>query len=122
MHIYQDNALIKMQGSQFLGEKNEVDSLARRMRSEWDDRISHDYRYWMSDGIKDDSAMWSTGERDLEILLRGSRSDELQNQIALELGCGVGRILKAASKRFKRVIGVDVSHDLKEALVRYSWT
>lgn len=81
--------------------------LAKQMKEDWDRRIKHDYRFWMSDGHKDDAAMWASGERDLAILMRDL--DGTRFETILELGCGVGRILHAALPRFSRVIGVDVS-------------
>lgn len=80
-----------------------------RMRQEWDRRIAHDYRYWMSDGVESDDAMWNTGRRDLALALEGVPLRDNRSLVALEVGCGVGRILRAAGERFSRVIGIDVS-------------
>lgn len=80
-----------------------------QMGKEWDDRVSHDYRYWMSDGVQDDEAMWQTGQRDLSSLLEDLDSNSNKTKTLLDLGCGVGRLLKSASKTFGLVIGVDVS-------------
>ncbi len=93
------------------------DSIADRMRKEWDDRISQDYRFWMSDGVRTDDEMWQTGERDLQSLLREPPIANTESLVALELGCGVGRLLRPASSLFQEVIGVDVS---KEAITRAS--
>lgn len=81
------------------------------MRAEWDRRIAHDYRYWMSDGVDNDSAMWDTGNRDLTLLLEGLDEKFISEARALELGCGVGRLVGAASQRCKHVTGVDVSQE-----------
>lgn len=86
---------------------DELQKLARQMREDWDRRVSHDYRFWMSDGHINDQAMWESGKRDLEILLADLPSSEQSS--LLEIGCGVGRILKAALERFPRVLGIDVS-------------
>ena len=83
--------------------------LAERMRAEWDRRVSHDYRYWMSDGVDSDELMWQVGERDMQLLTSDLLPADTQTQTALELGCGVGRLLRPAAVRFARVIGVDVS-------------
>ncbi len=81
--------------------------LAEQMRKDWDRRVSHDYRFWMSDGYQDDVQMWSTGERDFAIVSDGVPCGD--DRTALEIGCGVGRMLRAASKQFGRVVGLDVS-------------
>ncbi|MCC6952510.1 MAG: hypothetical protein IT290_00180, partial [Deltaproteobacteria bacterium] len=85
------------------------DALAARMRHEWDRRISHDYRYWMADGVRDDAAMWAVGERDFKIIFGSKDAQWAKNATALEIGCGVGRLLRPASAAFKRIIGADVS-------------
>ena len=86
---------------------NNLLKLAEQMRADWDRRVRHDYRFWMSDGHQSDDAMWASGERDLAILKRDI--PECENKTLLEIGCGVGRILKAAAASFRAVIGVDVS-------------
>lgn len=84
-------------------------SLGQRMREEWDRRILHDYRYWMSDGVASDELMWQSGERDLTLLFTGLSAELLSAATVLELGCGVGRLLRAASKQCRKVVGIDVS-------------
>jgi spore maturation protein CgeB len=86
---------------------SDLNKLAERMRAEWDERIAHDYRFWMSDGQSSDQQMWQTGDRDFAILLRDFPED--QRGTLLEVGCGVGRLLRPAAKHFKKVIGIDVS-------------
>ncbi|RIL12540.1 MAG: hypothetical protein DCC75_00260 [Proteobacteria bacterium] len=90
---------------------SDFERLGQLMRSDWDRRVRHDYRFWMSDGYQDDAAMWASGERDLKIITEGLGLTG--DEVFLELGCGVGRILKAALGRFSKVIGIDVS---KEAI------
>ena len=85
----------------------DLDTLSALMRADWDRRIAHDYRFWMSDGHVSDEAMWQSGERDFALMCDGLQID--RSLTFLELGCGVGRILRAALSRFGRVIGVDVS-------------
>lgn len=90
-------------------EKLGLQQLGQRMRQEWDRRVAHDYRYWMSDGISSDEEMFQAGERDFEILIQGLSKEALATQRALEIGCGVGRLVHSASAIFNSVIGLDVS-------------
>ncbi len=84
-----------------------IQELAQQMRSDWDRRIAHDHRFWMSDGYRDDRTMWESGERDFAILVDGiERPDE---KVLVDLGCGVGRLVRAGAKRFRKVMGFDVS-------------
>lgn len=91
-------------GNQIMGD---LKKLADQMRGDWNRRIDHDYRFWMSDGHSSDAMMWETGERDFALISQGILLTE--RKVALEVGCGVGRILRAAAQRYKQVIGVDVS-------------
>jgi spore maturation protein CgeB len=77
------------------------------MRGDWDRRVQHDYRFWITNEISHKSVIWEEGERDLAAFLKGCAPSA--SHTALEIGCGVGRMLKAATKHFGRVIGVDVS-------------
>lgn len=99
-------------------EQSPLGELSERMRAEWDRRVGHDYRYWMSDGVSSDERMWESGRRDLEILLRGIDLEQAKNWTALELGCGVGRLLRASAAVFCQVLGVDVSQSAVEEAQR----
>jgi SAM-dependent methyltransferase len=83
--------------------------LSSRMQADWDRRIKHDYRFWMSESYADDGAMFKSGYRDLEILTADIVSPSPLT--VMELGCGVGRILRAASEKFSHVHGLDVSKE-----------
>lgn len=89
------------------GANSEFGKLLEQMRVDWDRRIAHDYRFWMSDGYADDRAMWESGARDFTIVTRGYQPSP--GKTILDLGCGVGRLLRPAAKAFGQVIGVDVS-------------
>lgn len=90
----------------------DFEKLAEQMKRDWDRRIRHDYRFWMSDGYSDDQTMWRSGERDLSLLVADVVSPD--QKVLLEIGCGVGRLLNAAASRFKTVIGIDVSQEAIE--------
>lgn len=86
---------------------DELRKLTRQMREDWDRRVAHDYRFWMSDGHVSDQAMWESGRRDLDIILADLQLGP--QDTFLEIGCGVGRLLNAALPRFSKVFGIDVS-------------
>ncbi len=81
------------------------------MREAWDRRVRSDYRYWMSDGVDSDEHMWATGKRDFSLLSSRIPADFFPAASGLELGCGVGRLLRAAAETCDRVYGVDVSEE-----------
>ena len=86
---------------------NPLEKLAEQMKSDWDRRVGHDYRFWMGEGHLDDAQMWKTGSEDFSAVAHGVTGGA--SSVALEIGCGVGRMMKAAAERFGRVVGIDVS-------------
>ena len=88
---------------------SDQNKIAELMRLDWNRRVSHDYRFWMSDGHASDEEMWQTGARDLEIVTDGIEG--CSEKTFLEVGCGVGRMLRAAAGKFRKVIGIDVSDE-----------
>jgi spore maturation protein CgeB len=84
-----------------------LEKLADQMRTDWDRRVGHDYRFWMGEGHLDDAQMWKSGASDFAAIAAGIGVGS--SAVALELGCGVGRMLKAAAEKYSRVIGVDIS-------------
>jgi spore maturation protein CgeB len=84
-----------------------LSDLADTMRADWDRRVQHDYRFWISNELSPQSIMWEDGARDFTTLHQGLTPHI--SKTALEIGCGVGRMLRAAAKLYGRVIGVDIS-------------
>jgi spore maturation protein CgeB len=91
----------------------DFDKLRKQMRADWDRRVSHDYRFWMSDGFESDEHMWRAGERDFSQLFP-YREELPKKARAFELGCGVGRLLRPAARIFDEVIGIDISGEAVE--------
>jgi SAM-dependent methyltransferase len=53
---------------------------------------------------------WTSGMRDLRLILDVARdSGPLGSEVALEIGCGIGRLAKVAAGEFKRVVATDIS-------------
>jgi spore maturation protein CgeB len=81
--------------------------LSSIMRGDWDRRVQHDYRFWITNEISKSSVIWEEGKRDFEAFTKDLNPSAAQT--ALEIGCGVGRMLPAAAHHFGKVIGVDIS-------------
>jgi SAM-dependent methyltransferase len=68
------------------------------------------------DGVWDPDEFFASGERDVERLM--AVCDEFglpaRRACALEVGCGVGRLLRALARRFERCTGFDVSPSMLE--------
>ncbi len=80
-----------------------------RMRGEWDRRAGEDARFYIASGsAESDEAFRASGERELtDVVLDGIVLDPAAE--ALEIGCGVGRLLVPLARRVAVAHGVDIS-------------
>jgi SAM-dependent methyltransferase len=102
-------------------EAAEVDVVSKtvQMEQDWDKRARENALYYIdTDHSTSERAFEKSGEWDLENhVLQGI---ELRSQaIALEIGCGIGRLLKPLAQHVAKVIGVDISGEMvREARAR----
>jgi|GEM_PF-511783 len=95
-----------------LRETASVKSPAARMEADWDKRAREDARYYIDTGHSEtEEAFERSGEWDLtNHILQGI---ELSSRATvLEIGCGIGRLLKPLARRAGHVIGVDISSEM----------
>lgn len=91
--------------------------LAKYMRRDWDERARKDAFYYIASSRQDwdPTSFLASGENDFErlvapVLRRFSIQPE--EQTALELGCGAGRMTASFSRRFRHVVAVDISAEM----------
>ena len=84
------------------------------MRSDWDRRARENAQHFIACGHSDtDDAFWASGRRELEQLIL--HDVELEpGARALEIGCGMGRLLRPLSERVGKAFGVDISAEMIE--------
>jgi SAM-dependent methyltransferase len=82
------------------------------MRSDWDRRARENAQHFIACGHSDsDEVFWASGRRDLDqLILHDVNLDSSAR--ALEIGCGMGRILKPLSERIEKAFGVDISAEM----------
>ncbi len=82
------------------------------MRSDWDLRARENAFYYIDCGHGDSpETFWKSGEVDVkDLVLRGI--DLAPGSTVLEIGCGIGRLLRPLGKRGAHVIGVDISGEM----------
>ncbi len=86
----------------------------RRMRHDWDERARENAQHFIACGHSEtDTAFWDSGRRDLELSVLHDVELEPTAR-ALEIGCGVGRLLRPLSERIEKVYGVDISSEMIE--------
>jgi SAM-dependent methyltransferase len=90
-------------------------NVSRRMRSDWNRRARFDPRYYVALGRRNQS--WEGFLRGAEELVLGlerelpriSSQTAAAARLALEIGCGPGRLMLPLSRNFHEIHGVDVS-------------
>ena len=88
------------------------------MRADWNLRAKYDPFYFVR-SIKNQSKgdFWQSGYFDRDSILEKDSVQKIlgknfENTSALEIGCGVGRILIPMSEKFHKVVGVDISNEM----------
>lgn len=83
-----------------------------RMRNAWDRRARRNARRFIECARSgSDDAFWSSGLRDLDDLVLRDLTLE-PSTAALEIGCGIGRLLRPLSERVAQATGVDISGEM----------
>jgi len=91
-----------------------------KYHEQWE-KLGESDPYWavLTDPKKKDGKwnrgdFFNTGEKEVHNLMQKVRSigEEIKFDTALDFGCGVGRLSRALSARFKKVIAVDVSRSM----------
>jgi SAM-dependent methyltransferase len=85
-----------------------------RMREDWDLRARKNARYYIDCGHgESEETFWRSGQEDLENFIL--RDLEIEPEaVALEIGCGIGRLVRPLSERVARVWGFDISGEMIE--------
>ena len=96
------------------------DATVERLSREWDELAREDALWVILSDDPERRGRWeleeffATGEREVEERL--GRAEPLGRPVgrgvALDFGCGVGRLTRALAGRFERAVGVDVSQEM----------
>jgi ubiquinone/menaquinone biosynthesis C-methylase UbiE len=91
--------------------------VSEQMREDWNARAREDAGYYVAFGARDqdDAAFFATATEtvnSLETELRRVPAKQRAQWIALEIGCGPGRLLRPMSRHFAEIHGVDVSDEM----------
>jgi cyclopropane fatty-acyl-phospholipid synthase-like methyltransferase len=96
-----------------------IESIAERMRKDWDDRAKENARYYVNTATREwtDNEFFASGEatvreqilNDMTNVCQGAQPSAMH---VLEIGCGAGRVTRALAAQFGRVTGVDISGEM----------
>ena len=88
-----------------------MDRTASRMKQDWDERAREDARYFIAKTAGDDAFEASAAD-DLSMLTEGIGARLTPTSRVLDVGCGIGRLIKPLAPRVAEVHGVDVSGEM----------
>ena len=88
----------------------------RQMQQEWNQRAEENARYFICTDIpSDDEAFFSSGRSDYNQFVSSflARHDfDPRDKVALEVGCGIGRMTRWFTQHFREAIGLDISAEM----------
>jgi SAM-dependent methyltransferase len=86
------------------------------MRRFWDERAKEDAYYFVDNrldyGAPDVERFWDGGEEALGLLLEIAGASIEPDHTVLDIGCGLGRLSRAAASRAAKVLALDVSEEM----------
>src|SRR5689334_21528538 len=86
------------------------------MQRFWDERARENAFFFVDDRLDyrdtDVERFWRDGQADLSELLRVVGAEIAPSDVVLDIGCGVGRLTRAAAAQARHVIGLDVSAEM----------
>ena len=84
-----------------------------QMKRDWDARARENARYHIATAARrTDAEFESSGARDAALFFTGIEALLGPATVALDLGCGIGRMDRYLAPRVKRLVGVDVSGEM----------
>jgi SAM-dependent methyltransferase len=101
------------------------EGLTRAMRHDWDERARENARYYIcTDLPADEQGFFASGSEDYDRLVRPFLAQQGLNpaqKVALEIGCGIGRMTWCFAQEFAEVIGLDISPEMIEKARSFHW-
>ncbi len=91
----------------------DIRNLAAKMKTDWDLRAQENARFYIaSDDWQNEEAFRASGVRDAALVIRGLEGFLHPEMRVLEIGCGIGRLLRVLAPRFAELHGIDVSGEM----------
>ncbi|GJL56164.1 MAG: hypothetical protein NPIRA02_32960 [Nitrospirales bacterium] len=88
-------------------------NIVTKMKHDWDRRAQHHTRYWIAtEDYKNEAVFAESGQRTADAIVAALGPYYKKAWIGLDIGCGIGRVLKPLSFHFRQLIGVDVSAEM----------
>jgi cyclopropane fatty-acyl-phospholipid synthase-like methyltransferase len=97
----------------------DLDTVGRSLGREWDTRAVQDARHYIATGESTGLQFSLSGLRDASLILEDIHEFLSADMRILEIGCGIGRLLRFMSVLFEDVNGIDASAEMIERAQEY---
>ncbi len=85
-------------------------NISEKMKQDWDNRAQHHARYWIAtENYQTEEVFAQSGRDTANSLLESLMNLYRPSWKVLDIGCGIGRVLKPLTKHFHNLVGIDVS-------------
>jgi SAM-dependent methyltransferase len=85
-------------------------NIAEKMKMDWNQRAQHHAQFWIAtENYRTDEDFGQSGDTTAKALLAALGGLYQPSWKVLDIGCGIGRVLKPLAKNFQALIGIDVS-------------
>jgi ubiquinone/menaquinone biosynthesis C-methylase UbiE len=90
-------------------------NIVEKMKADWNRRAAHNAKYWIDVGhYQNDDVFDQAGEEHVAQFLDLLKPFKRSSWQVLDIGCGIGRMVKPMASHFEQVTGVDVSREMVE--------
>ncbi len=88
-------------------------NISTKMKADWNRRAKHHAQFWIAtEDFHDDQKFAQSGQQSAQALLTTISPYYDQSWTVLDIGCGIGRILKPLAQHFRHLVGIDVSGEM----------
>ncbi len=88
-------------------------NIVNKMKTDWNRRAEHHAQYWIAtENFHDDQKFSRSGEQSARVLLTTIAPYYDPSWMVLDIGCGIGRMLKPLAPHFRSLVGIDVSGEM----------
>ncbi|MDH5564602.1 MAG: methyltransferase domain-containing protein [Nitrospirota bacterium] len=85
-------------------------NISEKMKQDWNQRAQHHARFWIAtENYQTEDVFAQSGQDTAQALLIALQGLYQPSWKVLDIGCGIGRVLKPLASYFEALVGVDVS-------------